>query len=188
MNAIMKKEITEILHTDKNISQDSFDKVFELMYPEIKRLANLQLLKLNAGQTITPTVLVNECYLKLSKPSNLHFENRKHFTYTVARCMRQFLMDRLKQNMRQKRAGEKSSDGITSIVGVDDINIDLLDIDKIINKLDTINSNLAQLVVLKFFSGNSLEEIANIQEVSRSTIMRHWKMAKSYIKVLQYEI
>lgn len=188
MQAMMKNQITQILSADDNVSQDSFDKVFEMMYPEIKRLANFQLLKLNAGQTITPTVLVNECYLKLSKPSYLSFKNRKHFTYTVALCMRQFLMDRLKQNMRQKRAGEKNSDGLTSIIGVDDINITLFDSDKIINKLNEINPKLARLVVLKFFSGHSLEEVAEIQEVSRSTIMRNWKMAKSYIKVLHQEI
>lgn len=188
MKIMPNQKIEQLLASNERLTQVDFDEVFSILYSEIKKLANYQLQKLHAGQTITPTVLVNECYLKLSKPASLSFENRKHFTYTVARCMRQFLIDRIKQNMRHKRAGEKSSESITEIIGVNDINLKLLDIDKIINQLDSINPDLAQLVVLKFFSGHSLEEIAEIQNVSRSTIMRKWKMAKTYIAVLKQEI
>ena len=188
MKILNNEKITQLLCANIHLSQQDFDDVFALMYPEIKKLANYQLSKLHAGQTITPTVLVNECYLKLSNPESLSFASRKHFTFTVARCMRQFLIDRLKQNMRQKRAGEKSNQSLTELIGADDINIKLLDIDKIIKKIEKINPQLAELVVLKFFSGHSLQEIAEIQGVSRSTIMRKWKMAKSYITVLEQEI
>lgn len=180
-------QITQILSSD-NTSQDSLDKVFELMYADIKNMANIQLYKLNAGKTITPTVLVNEVYLKLSKPDHLSFENRKHFIYTIARCMRQFLVDRVKSNLRQKRSGKEVDDALSSIIGENDINFELLDLDAIIEKLDKINPSLAELVVLKFFSGHSLEEIAEIQGVSRSTIMRKWRMAKSFIATLKEDI
>jgi RNA polymerase sigma factor (TIGR02999 family) len=180
-------QITQILSSD-NTSQDSLDKVFELMYADIKNMANIQLYKLNAGKTITPTVLVNEVYLKLSKPDHLSFENRKHFIYTIARCMRQFLVDRVKSNLRQKRSGKEVDDALSSIIGENDINFELLDLDAIIEKLDKINPSLAELVVLKFFSGHSLEEVAEIQGVSRSTIMRKWRMAKSFIATLKEDI
>ena len=180
-------QITQILSADNN-SQDTLDRVFELMYTDIKNMANIQLYKLNVGKTITPTVLVNECYLKLSKPENLSFENRKHFIYTIARCMRQYLIDRVKQKCRQKRRGEQVQDPLSSIIGEDDINFELLDLDAIINQLDTINPSLAELTVLKFFSGHSLEEIADIQGVSRSTIMRKWRIAKSFIATLKEDL
>lgn len=183
----MNSQITEILSSD-NTSQSTLDKVFELMYADIKNMANIQLYKLNAGKTITPTVLVNECYLKLSKPDSLSFENRKHFIYTIARCMRQYLVDRVKQNHRQKRSGEHVPDALSSVIGEDDINFELLDLDAVITKLDKINPSLAELAVLKFFSGHSLDEIAEIQDVSRSTIMRKWRMAKSFIVTLKEEI
>ena len=180
MKQIFNNQITQILSAENN-TKDTLDLVFKLMYVEIKKIANNQIFKLNTGETITPTVLVNECYLKLSVPENLTFENRKHFIYTIARCMRQYLVDRVKLNNRQKRARVNSQESITSVIGESDINFELLDLDAIISKLDQINSNLAELAVLKFFSGYSLEQIATIQNVSRSTIMRNWKKTKSFI-------
>lgn len=187
MKPDLNSQITQILSSD-NTSQKTLDKVFELMYDDIKNMANIQLYKLNVGQTITPTVLVNECYLKLCKPENLSFENRKHFIYTIARCMRQYLVDRVKQNFRQKREGKKTPDALSSVIGAKDINFELLDLDTVINKLNKINPKLAELVVLKFFSGHSLEEIADIQGVSRSTIMRKWSMAKSFMLTLKEDL
>ncbi|MCF6299523.1 MAG: ECF-type sigma factor [Proteobacteria bacterium] len=187
MNHTTNNQITQILSSDSN-SQDILDRVFELMYAEIKNMANIQLYKLNAGKTITPTVLVNECYLKLSKPKELSFENRKHFIYTIARCMRQYLVDRVKQNFSQKRDGEKTPNALSSIIGEEDINFELLDLDKIISQLDKINPTLSELAVLKFFSGHSLLEIAKIQGVSKSTIMRKWSMAKSFIVALKEDL
>ncbi len=186
MNQI-SDQITQILSSESS-SKDSLNKVFELMYPEIKKIANMQLYKLNVGQTITPTVLVNECYLKLSKPNELSFQNRKHFIFTIAKCMRQYLVDRVKQNYRHKRSGIKSDEPLTSLIGEDNINFELLDLDAIINKLDKINPSLSELAVLKFFSGHSLTEIAEIQNVSKSTIMRKWKMTKSFILTLKQDL
>lgn len=176
----MNNQITQILSGKVN-GKDTLDQVFALMYPEIKRLANSQLSKLNTGQTITPTVLVNECYLKLTKPDGLSFENKKHFICTVAKCMRQFLVDKVRRNIRLKRAGEMSAEPITQVVGDKDIDFRLLELDEIITKLNLIDPYLAELAELRFFSGHSLQEIADIQEVSKRTIIRKWNMTKSFI-------
>ncbi len=182
----MNNQITKILSAKVN-GRDTLDQVFNLMYPEIKKLANAQLSRLNTGQTITPTVLVNECYLKLTKPDSLSFENRKHFICTVAKCMRQFLVDKVRRNMRLKRAAEISQEPITQIMGDKDINFKLLEIDEIINKLQMIDPEMAELAELRFFSGHSLEEIAEIRNVSKRTIVRHWKMTKSFIITMNQE-
>lgn len=176
----MKNHITKILSGKVN-GKDTLDQVFNIMYPEIKRLANSQLARLNTGQTITPTVLVNECYMKLVKPDSLSFENRKHFICTVAKCMRQFLVDKVRQNMRLKRAGEISHQPLTQLIGQKDVDFKLLEIDEIITKLELIDPKLAQLAELRFFSGHSLQEIADIQKVSKRTILRKWKITKSFI-------
>jgi RNA polymerase sigma factor (TIGR02999 family) len=176
----MKNQITQILSGQVS-SKANLDEVFNLMYPEIKKLANAQLSRLNTGQTITPTVLVNECYMKLTKPDHLSFENRKHFICTVAKCMRQFLVDRIRKNMRLKRAGEISQEPITQVIGEKDVDFKLLEIDEIITKLVLIDPKMAELAELRFFSGHSLEEIAEIRNVSKRTIIRHWNMTKSFI-------
>lgn len=176
----MNNQITQIL-SSKIKGRDTLDKVFNLMYPEIKKLANAQLAKLNTGQTITPTVLVNECYMKLAKPDSLSFINRKHFICTVAKCMRQFLVDRVRKNMRLKRAGEMSQEPITQIMGDKDVDFKLLELNEIITKLELIDSYLSELAELRFFSGHSLQEIADIQKVSKRTIVRKWNMTKSFI-------
>ncbi|VAW36893.1 hypothetical protein MNBD_GAMMA01-2151 [hydrothermal vent metagenome] len=182
----MKNQITKILSQQVK-GRDTLDQIFNLMYPEIKKLANAQLSRLNTGQTITPTVLVNECYMKLAKPSNLSFENRKHFICTVAKCMRQFLVDKVRKNMRLKRAGAISHEPITQIIGEQDVNFKLLEIDEIITKLELIDVDMAQLAELRFFSGHSLQEIADFQKVSKRTIIRKWNMTKSFITTLYNE-
>lgn len=179
----MNNQITLLL-TGNIDSKNTLDKVFNIMYPEIKKLANSQLSRLNTGQTITPTVLVNECYMKLAKPDNLLFENRKHFICTVAKCMRQFLVDKVRKNMRLKRAGEMSQEPITQLVGATDVDFKLLELDEIITKLQLIDPVLAELAELRFFSGHSLQEIADIQNLSKRTIIRKWNMTKSFIKSL----
>ncbi len=176
----MNNQITQILRGEVN-SRDTLNQVFKLMYPEIKYLANAQLARLNTGQTITPTVLVNECYMKLSKPDKLSFENRKHFICTVAKCMRQFLVDRVRKNMRLKRAGEISQEPITQIMGASDVDFKLLEIDEILTKLEHIDPDMAELAELRFFSGHSLQEIADINNVSKRTIIRKWKVTKTFI-------
>jgi len=179
----MKNQITKILSGKVN-GRDTLDQVFNLMYPEIKKLANAQLARLNTGQTITPTVLVNECYMKLAKPTELSFENRKHFICTVAKCMRQFLVDKVRKNMRLKRAGEISHEPLTQLVGDNDVDFKLLEIDEIITKLNLIDPAMAELAELRFFSGHSLQEIADIQKISKRTIIRKWNMTKSFIITL----
>lgn len=178
----------EAIHQlSKKDSLESIGELFTALYPEIKKLARAQLNRLRVGETITPTVLVNECYLRLIKPTSLSFENQKHFTYTVARCMRHYLVDRVKKKYRLKRSGHFTNSSITSIIGKDDVNIELLELDKAIEHLDEINPELAKLVILRFFSGFSMLEIAKMQGVSRSTIIRQWNIAKTHIKVLQNE-
>lgn len=176
----MNNKITQILK-DKVNNRDTLDQVFKILYPEIKKLANAQLARLNTGQTITPTVLVNECYMKLSKPDKLSFENRKHFICTIAKCMRQFLVDRVRKNMRLKRAGEISQEPITQIMGASDVDFKLLEIDEILTKLEHIDPDMAKLAELRFFSGHSLQEIADINNVSKRTIIRKWKVTKTFI-------
>lgn len=176
----MNNEITQILTENIN-SKDSLNRVFDLMYPEIKKLAYAQLAKLNTGQTITPTVLVNECYMKLTRPDEMSFENRKHFICTVAKCMRQFLVDNVRKNMRLKRSGEISQEPITQIMGAKDVDFKLLELDEIISKLNLIDPELAELAELRFFSGHSLQEIADLQQLSKRTIIRKWNMTKSFI-------
>jgi RNA polymerase sigma factor (TIGR02999 family) len=183
MSEILNPQITQILSNNIN-SKETLNQVFELMYPEIKKIANSQLYKLNTGQTITPTVLVNECYLKLHKPDNLSITNRKHFICTVAKCMRQFLVDKVRSNNRHKRAGQKVDDSLTQMIGSDDIDFQLMEINEILTKLEKIDTDLAEIVELRFFSGNSLIEIAEIQQVSKRTIIRKWNMAKSFISAL----
>lgn len=175
--------ITKILKKGIN-NKEGLNQVFDLMYPEIKRIARSQIHRLNTGETITPTVLVNECYLKLVKPSHLDFENRKHFIHTAARCMRQFLVDDIRNKHRKKRSGEKISEGLTQLIGAEDINFDLLDLNETLSALEKVDDELTRIVELRFFSGHTLEEIAEIYQVSKRTIIRRWNMAKSFMVAL----
>ena len=176
----MNTSITQILNDHVN-GRNTLDQVFNAMYPEIKKLANAQLSRLNTGQTITPTVLVNECYLKLAKPEELAFENRKHFICTVAKCMRQFLVDKVRKNFRIKRAVDLSHETLSSLMGDKDIDFKLLEIDEILTKLEQIDPEMSEIAELRFFSGHSLHDIAKYYNVSKRTMIRRWAMIKSFI-------
>ena len=102
--------------------------------------------------------------------------------------MRQFLVDNVRKNVRLKRAGEISQEPITQVMGDSDINFKLLEIDEIISKLHLIDEEMAELAELRFFSGHSLQEIADINEVSKRTIIRKWNMTKSFIITLSNDM
>ncbi|MBL4773263.1 MAG: hypothetical protein JKX98_06585, partial [Alcanivoracaceae bacterium] len=97
------------------------------------------------------------------------------------------LIDNVRKNMRLKRAKEISHEPITQVIGEQDIDFKLLEIDAIITKLQHIDTAMAELAELRFFSGHSLQEIADFQQVSKRTILRKWKMTKSFIIAMSKE-
>lgn len=176
-----KQNITQLLESEDYSQKQNIDKLFHILYSEIRKIANSQLNKIKPGHGLSPTVLVNECYLKLNMSDNLQLKNRKHFYCIAAKCMRYYLMDLLKSYKSQKREGIHTVLTLTKLTGEENMEFELVILDEALNDLEKIDETMARIVELRFYWGFSLDEIADIFETSKSKVYQQWLMAKSLL-------
>lgn len=159
------------------------DAVLKFVYDELHRQAQRYLSRERAGHTLQTTALVHEVYLKLARQENIAWESRSHFFGIAARLMRQILIDYARTKYRAKRGGAKDNVPLENAltVGIGDTNFDLLALDEALTRLAAKEEHLAKIVELRFFSGLSVEETAEILGLSDSTIKRDWQMAKAWL-------
>lgn len=159
------------------------DAVLKLVYDELHRQAHRFLSRERPGHTLQTTALVHEVYLKLGKQGEIAWESRSHFFGIAARLMRQILIDYARTKRRAKRGGSKDKvpleDALTVSVGT--ANFDLLALDEALTRLASKEEHLAKIVELRFFSGLSVEDTAEVMGVSDSTVKRDWQMAKAWL-------
>ena len=162
---------------------EASDAVLNLVYDELHRQAHRYLSRERAGHTLQTTALVHEVYIKLVKQENIAWESRSHFFGIAARLMRQILIDYARTKHRAKRGGVKDKAPLENAltVGISDTNFDLLALDEALTRLAVKEEHLANIVELRFFSGLSVEETAEVLGISDSTVKRDWQMAKSWL-------
>lgn len=173
--------VTQFINQSDLDDQVVLNELFDLMYMKIKQLAGIQLNKLNPNESISATQLVHECYLKLNNSANLSIKNRNHFYSLSARSMRFYLVDLVRQAHNQKNLGHDTELKITQLVKEDDLDLKLLELDRLLEQLYEIDEELASITELKFFGGFTFDEIAEMKEQPKSTIFKKWTMAKSFL-------
>ena len=153
-----------------------------LVHEELRRLAGHYMKGERIGHTLQATALVHEVYLRLIEIDQVQWQNRAHFFAMAARLMRRILVDAARARGYQKRGG-----GIT-MVALDEALVvshergeDLVALDDALAVLAVVDVRKSQVVELRFFGGLSLEETAEVLQVSRDTIKRDWKMAKLWL-------
>lgn len=177
-------EITRLLANARDGDGNALKQVFEDIYPELRRIAVARLAAVKIGNTITPTVLVNETYLKLTGASKLQLVDRRHFFVCASKAMRQILIDYARKSSAQRRGGQQSPITLTENLGAGDAEsqpLDLLDLDEALADLLEVDSQLHELVELKFFGGLTLGEIAEISQRSVRTLKRDWVRARAFL-------
>ena len=164
--------------------QKPSDAVLNLVYDELHRQAHRYLNRERRGHTLQTTALVHEVYLKLNKQENIEYESHSHFFAIAAKLMRQILIDYARTKHRIKRGGGKDKVPLQDAlsVGVGEINFDLLALDEALTRLAVKEQHLANIVELRFFSGLSVEDTADVLGTSVSTVKRDWQMAKAWLK------
>lgn len=160
------------------------DALLGLVYDELRRQARRYLRSERGGHTLQTTALVHEAYLKLARQEDLVWQNRSHFFAIAARLMRQILIDHARTKQRAKRGGAGYDVSIEKALTVADgtTDFDLLALDEALTRLDAKEKLLAKIVELRFFSGLSVEETAEVLGVSESTVKRDWQMAKAWLR------
>ena len=149
---------------------------------ELRRLAASLSARLPAGQTLQPTALVHEAYLRLVGNCDPGWEGRRHFFGAAARAMRDILVDQARRKSAQKHGGDcrrvELTDGLALIEPPAD---DLLAVDEAIQKLQTEKPYLAEITMLRFYTGLSVDETAAVLDTSASTLAREWRFARAWL-------
>ncbi len=158
-------------------------RLLPLVYDELRRLAAARLAHEKPGQTLQPTALVHEAYLRLvAAGDEPAWENRRHFFAAAAEAMRRILIEQARRKKRVKRGGGRVRVDLDQVEVPDaDRGDDLLALDEALDALAREAPQKAELVKLRFFAGLSVEEAARCLGISRATADRHWAYARAYL-------
>jgi RNA polymerase sigma-70 factor, ECF subfamily len=165
-----------------NDDRQSLDSLLPIVYQELRRLAASYLRRERPGQTLQPTALVHEAYMRLMKDRPGRWQNRAHFCAIAAHSMRQILIERARARGAIKRGG--GGPRITlddALVAGGERSIDLLALDQALERLAAMDPEQARLVELRFFGGLTVEETAEALDMSPATVKRHWTVARAWL-------
>jgi RNA polymerase sigma factor (TIGR02999 family) len=180
----MNKKLIQLFEKIQNGDLSQIDEVYSILYNDIKAIAAYQINLVNSGETVTPTVLANECYLKLIKAKNIPSHDRRHFMQYLSKSMRSFLLDTIRAKNSLKRNGLQMDASISQYVGLDDIDIRFMDIDRMLNLVDEVDHVLAEILQYKLIFNLTYIEIGDLLNKSDRHIQRLWKRAKSLLIAL----
>lgn len=174
--------ITILLREVRKGSGDSHRKLFSMVYDELVNIANAEIRRGFPQRTVTKTGLVHEVYLRLSGPEQLDCENRAHFFALAARAMRFILIDYARRKKAEKREGARRKVTLLDgLVGADQKAQELIELDAALDKLARLNERLAKVVELRYFGKMSIEDIAEVMNVSKRTVDRDWLKARGWL-------
>jgi RNA polymerase sigma factor (TIGR02999 family) len=177
-------EITEILQDWSDGNREALDELMPLVYQELHRQAARYLRGERQDHTLQSTALINEAYLKLIDQKAVRWQNRAHFFAIAAQAMRRILVDHARSKNRERRGGEFERVDIEDaalVASGEGASIDLIALDAALTKLAKMDEQKARIVELRYFSGLSVKETAEVMAVSTDTVERHWTMAKAWL-------
>ena len=162
--------------------RESVDSLLPVVYQELRRLAASYIRREHPGQTLQPTALVHEAYLRLMKDKPGRWKNRAHFCAIAAHSMRQILIERARARGAQKRGGARHRVTLDdALVAGGERSIDLVALDEALERLAAFDPEQARLVELRFFGGLTVEETAEAMNISPATVKRHWAVACAWL-------
>jgi RNA polymerase sigma factor (TIGR02999 family) len=158
------------------------DKLFPLVYAELKRTARRYLRQEKPGHTLQTTALVNEAYLRLVDQQRVHWQNRAQFYAIAATVMRRILVDHARSHARLRRGGGAQKISLDEVAMVSDERAaELIALDEALQSLAQVDARRSQVVELRFFGGLSNAEIGEVLKIAPNTVMRDWNMARAWL-------
>jgi RNA polymerase sigma factor (TIGR02999 family) len=176
-------EITKMLLELTDGKRDAVDEILPYIYDELRRLAGGYLRRERADHTLQPTALVHEAYMKLIDQRHVRWQNRAHFFGIAANIMRRILIDHARKNSAQKRGTGEDPISLDNefIVVSKERSAELIALDDALGELARVDEQKAKIVELRYFGGLSIEETAEVLNVSVPTVNRHWRTAKAFL-------
>jgi len=160
----------------------AFDRLLPLVHEELRRVARRHMRHERAGHTLQATALVNEAYLRLIQVKQVHWQDRVHFIAMASRVMRRILVEAARAKGFQKRgAGAQKVSLDEALMIQEALSPDFLALDVALTALEKVDPRKCKVVEMRFFGGLSVEETARALHVSTGTVMRDWRLAKSWL-------
>jgi RNA polymerase sigma factor (TIGR02999 family) len=161
--------------------QEALSRLMSLVYPELRRIARQHLGRC-AAKTLESAALANEAYLKLIRARGIHCESRAHFRALCARIIRLILVNHARKRAYAKRGGGAVQVPLDEgVAGMQARGVEVRALDDALASLSKIDPRKSRVVELRYFGGLSVEETAEVLEISRETAKREWKMAKAWL-------
>ncbi|MGH9405357.1 MAG: sigma-70 family RNA polymerase sigma factor [Terriglobia bacterium] len=176
-------EVTALLQAWSEGEQGALDRLMPVVYHELHRLARRYMARERPGHTLQTTALVNEAYVRLVDSAQAGWQSRAHFFAISAQVMRRILVDWARSRRAMKRGADvRPLELDEALVTAEGPRADLVALDDALKTLATVDPRKSQVVELRFFGGLSVEETAEVLKISAETVMRDWKMAKSWLR------
>ena len=176
-------DFTALLERWNNGNPEALKELLALVYPELRRLADDLLRHERVDHTLQPTALVHEAYIRLSGLREMRLESRRHFYGAAAMAMRRILVDYARQRRAQKRGGaapQRASleEALNTPV---DLRLDFERLDEALEELAAIAPQKAKVVELRYFTGLSIQDTAELLDIAPATVKRHWTFARAWL-------
>ncbi len=178
----MTHEISGLLLAWGQGNEEALNELMPVVYPELRRIARKQIGRCGLLHTLQSVALANEAYLKLIRSGGIRCENRTHFFALCAQIIRRILVDHARKRQYAKRGGGMLQVALEdAVVGAQERGIDILALEEALLSLSKLDPRKSRIVELRYFGGLSVEEVAQVLNVSLATVMRDWKLARTWL-------
>jgi RNA polymerase sigma factor (TIGR02999 family) len=181
VNQSLSHPVSELLVRWKAGDPEALEALVPLVYKELRDIARRHLRRERPGHTLQSAALVHEAYLRLLDQRPFDTENRAHFLAVASRLMRQILVDYARGHGAAKRGADRIVDLDTCLVIPQMQSTDMVALDDALKDLTRLDQQQGQIVELRFFGGLATEEIAEVLDISPSTVKRDWNVAKAWL-------
>jgi RNA polymerase sigma-70 factor, ECF subfamily len=183
MSSTNSSEISLLLDQYRDGQAEAFERLMELVYDDLRRLAAWQLHTERPGHTLQPTALVHEAYLKLAGQNPVEWQSKAHFFALAAQVMRRILVDHARAKGRDKRGGGQVSVALDEALKLSHpSDPGLVELDEALKTLAGRDARKSRIVELRYFGGLSIEETADVLGISPTTVRREWTLAKAWLR------
>lgn len=182
MSAPSQQDVTRLLVSWSNGDQKALEELTPLVYAELRRLAQRFLRRERSDHTLQSTALVHEAFLRLIDQRSVQWQNRAHFFGVAAQLIRRILVDYARGRQTAKRGSDAVKLSLDDALGVSEKrDLDLVALDDALTELAKLDAQQSRIVELRFFTGLSIEETAEVLGISPATVKREWVTAKALL-------
>jgi RNA polymerase sigma factor (TIGR02999 family) len=175
-------KVTAILQSAQAGDRDAATSLLPLVYSELHELARARLARQPPGQTLTPTALVHEVYVRVAGDGNVTWEGRRHFFFAAARAMRDILVEQARRKAGPKHGGGQRRQELDEACAVlEPPSDDVLAVHEALDELEARDPLKAQIVLLRYFSGLTMDETAAVLGLAERTLDRHWRFIRAWL-------